>query len=203
MEDENKIETLSRVKNILVNAFKYAYGQDILDDTELFGRLELYKFKKQIEVRNNPTLTKKDDIKRLYNAILNYNNTITKYLMIFSIHTAQRQGTIIRAKWQDIDFNKKVWSIPKEDMKMKREHKVPLSDILIEYLEELKKYSGKGIYLFPNSQEKATRNKNPYISNNTANRSLRTWALQMNNKQLMVLELCLKQFVKNIKRAII
>jgi hypothetical protein len=47
LEDENKIETLSRVKNILVNAFKYAYGQDILEDTELFGRLELFKFKKQ------------------------------------------------------------------------------------------------------------------------------------------------------------
>jgi integrase len=173
LEDENKIETLSRVKNILVNAFKYAYGQDILEDTELFGRLELYKFKKQLDVRNNPTLTKKDDIKKLYNSILNYKNIITKYLMIFSIHTAQRQGTIIRAKWENIDFEKKLWTISKEDMKMKREHKVPLSDIMIKYLKELKEYSGDGVYLFPNSQEKATRNKNPFISNNTANQSLR------------------------------
>jgi integrase len=93
--------------------------------------------------------------------------------MIFSIHTAQRQGTIIRAKWENIDFEKKLWTISKEDMKMKREHKVPLSDIMIKYLKELKEYSGDGVYLFPNSQEKATRNKNPFISNNTANQSLR------------------------------
>lgn len=173
LEKEDKYETLNRVKNLLVRIFKYAYGQDMLEDTELFGRLELYAFKKQADVRHNPTLTSKEEIKKLYNDILNYSNIITKYLLIFTIHTAQRQGSIIKAKWKDINFDKKIWSISKEDMKMKRDHNLPLSNVMIGYLKELYMLTGDGKYLFPNSQIKATRNKYPHISNNTANKALR------------------------------
>lgn len=108
----------------------------MLEDTELFGRLKLYAFKKQADVRHNLTLTSKENIKKLYNDILNYSNIITKYLLIFTIHTAQRQGSIIKAKWKDIDFDKKIWRISKEDMKMKRDHNLPLSNVMIVYLQD-------------------------------------------------------------------
>ena len=114
LESENKLSTLTKVKSILIRVFKYAYAQNVISDVTVFGKLELYNFKKDTQTKNNPTLTKEDDIKKLYNDILNYkNNLITKYLMLFTIHTAQRQGTLIKAKWNDISFDDKVWSIPK------------------------------------------------------------------------------------------
>lgn len=126
-------------------------------------------------MKNNPTLSTKEDIRRIYNDILNYKNSLlVKYLLILTIHTAQRQGSIIRAKWIDIDFNKKLWVIPKDDMKIKRDdHILPLSELLIKYLMELKEFAGDNIYLFPNSQINATRNKYPHISNNTVTKALR------------------------------
>ena len=176
LEEENKLETLSRVKILLIEIFKYAYVSDIIKDTELFGKLELYNFKSKTkqDTKNNPTLTSEEDIKRLYNDILNYdNNLITKYLMIFTIHTAQRQGSIITAKWCNIDFDKKLWIIPSEQMKMKKEHLLPLSDVLVKYLKELYNLTGDNNYLFPNSQIGSTRNKYPHISNNTVTKALR------------------------------
>ncbi len=56
----------------------------------------------------NPALTKKENIQKLYKLITYEHNLITKYLLIFSIHTAQRQGSIIKAKWCNIDFTNKV-----------------------------------------------------------------------------------------------
>lgn len=173
LEKLNKLETLTRVKHIIIKVFKFAYTESIIKNTELFGKLELKTFKVKTIVKNNPTLTNKEDIQRIYNDILNYKNIIVKYLLIFTIHTAQRQGSIIKAKWSDIDFKNKLWIISKDNMKMKKEHTLPLSNELLEHLKEFKNFTGYGEYLFPNSQINATRNKYPYISNNTVTKSLR------------------------------
>lgn len=177
LEDEKKLETLKKVKSIVLRILKFAFKRDIVDTSELIGKLELYDFKRRPKklVKNNPTLTKQSDIKRLYNDLLKYeNNLITRFLLIFTIHTAQRQGSIITAKWSDIDFKKKLWVIPVQNMKIKiKDHELPLSDITLRYLKELKELTGSGEYLFPNSQLKKTRNKYPHISNNTVTKSLR------------------------------
>ncbi|BFU76922.1 integrase domain-containing protein [Arcobacter sp. 15-2] len=173
LENVNKLETLARIKGIIIKIFKFAYTEDIIKDTEIFGKLELKTFKAKNEVRNNPTLTNEKDIQKIYNDILNYKNIIVKYLLIFTIHTAQRQGSIIKTKWADIDFKNKIWIISKDNMKMKKEHTLPLSDVMIKHLKEFKKLTGYGEYLFPNSQINATRNKYPHISNNTVTKALR------------------------------
>jgi len=171
LEKDSKLETLTRVKMLIVEVYKYAYTESIIKDTDIFAKLELKSFKIQnkVNVRNNPTLTNKEDIKRLYNAMLNYKHSVlTKYALLFSIHTAQRQGSIISAKWNDIDFKNKVWNIPAEQMKMKKSHTVTLSNQVIEFLKELYEITGDILYLFPNSQH-----LNKHMSNNTVNTALR------------------------------
>lgn len=186
LENEDKLETLRKVKAIIINVFKYAYAEDIINDVEIFGRLQVYSFVTPKTSKNNPTFTKKEDIKKLYNDIINYDkNLISKYLLLMTIHTAQRQGSIVTSRWCDVDFKNKVWIIPKEYMKgtasATKDHHVPLSDNLIKYLKELKAYTGDSQYLFPNSQVMATRNKYPHISNNTCRSTLR--ALGYSNEQ--------------------
>lgn len=171
IEDENKLETLFRVKILLIEIFKYAYTEGIIKDAEIFAKLELKSFKTRSKEdrQNNPTLTKEDDIKRLYNGILNYKyGVLTKYALLLSIHTAQRQGSIITAKWCDINLNDKLWIIPASQMKMKKEHTLPLSDKVVALLKELKQTIGSNGYLFPNTQH-----IDSHMSNNTVNTALR------------------------------
>lgn len=171
LEVQNKLETLDRVKRLLVDIYKYAYTENIIQDTETFAKLEIKIFKKlsKGDVKNHPTLTDIKEIKTLLNAINNYQGElITRYALLISIHTAQRQGSIISAKWENIDFKNKIWIIPAERMKMKREHHLPLSKQVIKILEILQQFTGKEIYLFPNSQH-----KNRHMSNNTVNTALR------------------------------
>lgn len=178
LEKEDKLSTLTKVKGILIRVFKYAYAQNIINDVSIFGKLELYNFKKDTQTINNPTLTEKEDIKNLYESIISYEHSkITRYLLLFTVHTAQRQGSIITAKWSDINFDEKLWIIPKENMKgtlkSKKTHHLPLSNITIEFLKELHSITGDNEYLFPNSQINVTRNKYPHISNNTVTKALR------------------------------
>jgi integrase len=171
IEDENKLETLFRVKILIIEIFKYAYTEGIIKDTDIFAKLELKNFKTQSKAdrQNNPTLTKQDDIKKLYSDILNYNfGVLTKYALLMSIHTAQRQGSIITAKWCDINLDDKLWIIPASQMKMKKEHILPLSNQLVKYLKELKQMGISNNYLFPNTQH-----LNAHMSNNTVNHALR------------------------------
>lgn len=55
----------------------------------------------------------------------------------FAILTACRSGEVRGARWSEFDIEKKIWTIPAERMKAKREHEVPLSDAALALLKSL------------------------------------------------------------------
>ncbi len=55
------------------------------------------------------------------------------------ILTAARSGEILGMKWAEIDFGKKIWTVPANRMKAGREHRVPLSVRAIAILRKLEK----------------------------------------------------------------
>lgn len=57
----------------------------------------------------------------------------------FAILTACRSGEVRGAKWTEFDTIGKVWTIPAERMKAKREHEVPLSDAALALLKSMPK----------------------------------------------------------------
>lgn len=62
----------------------------------------------------------------------------TRSAVWLSLYTFCRPKEIRMARWEDIDFEEKLWTIPAEIMKMKREHMVPLSRQAIDVLQEQK-----------------------------------------------------------------
>ena len=57
----------------------------------------------------------------------------------FGILTAARSGEVRGATWAEIDLPARRWIIPKDRMKANREHRVPLSDAVVEILAALPK----------------------------------------------------------------
>src|SRR6516165_97573 len=53
------------------------------------------------------------------------------------ILTAARSGEILGMRWSEVDFDKKVWTLPADRMKAGREHRVPLSERAITILRQL------------------------------------------------------------------
>ena len=56
----------------------------------------------------------------------------------FLILTAARSGEILGARWNEIDWRARVWTVPASRMKAGREHRVPLSTKTIELLEQVR-----------------------------------------------------------------
>jgi len=56
------------------------------------------------------------------------------------ILTAARSGEILGMRWREIDFDKKIWTVPAERMKAGREHRVPLSLRAVAILRKLETF---------------------------------------------------------------
>jgi integrase len=72
--------------------------------------------------------------------------------MQFAILTATRSGEVRGATWGEIDLTGKVWTIPADRMKARREHRVPLSSAAVKLLKALPRFeaeAGQPEYLFP------------------------------------------------------
>lgn len=66
----------------------------------------------------------------------------------FAALTAARSGEVRGARWDEIDLDRGLWVISADRMKMKREHRVPLSPAAVALLEALPKMEGNGL-VFP------------------------------------------------------
>lgn len=67
----------------------------------------------------------------------------------FAILTACRSGEVRGAQWVEFDMAGKIWTIPAERMKSKREHQVPLSEAALALLDSLTK---SGNMVFPGTK---------------------------------------------------
>ena len=57
----------------------------------------------------------------------------------FTILTACRSSEVLNATWDEIDLNNNTWTIPASRMKAGKEHRVPLTDKMVDILESLPK----------------------------------------------------------------
>lgn len=72
----------------------------------------------------------------------------------FIILTASRVSESVNAKWDEIDLQRKLWTVPAARMKSHREHRVPLSDAAIRLLKGMKAEK-QSDYVFPGWKVKA------------------------------------------------
>ncbi|AOR61955.1 tyrosine-type recombinase/integrase [Pectobacterium wasabiae] len=69
----------------------------------------------------------------------------TRILMLTGVRTIELR----QAEWKEFDFEKGLWEVPKERMKMRRPHLVPLSDQVIDALQQLYAVTGRYNLVFP------------------------------------------------------
>ena len=74
--------------------------------------------------------------------------SITARALEFIVLTAARSGEAVGATWGEIDFDAKVWVVPKHRMKAGREHRVPLSDAAMGVLRAMRAIR-QSPYVFP------------------------------------------------------
>jgi integrase len=162
---QDKLETIDNICGWLNEIMGYAVNTGLIHSNPLTGIKKAFSAPK---TKHLPTL-KPEELPELMVALEKANIRLTtKYLMEWQLHTMLRPREAAEAKWGEINFDKSEWVIPAGKMKMKRDHKVPLSTQLLTKLENLKPISGHREYLFP-----SVRNPKNHMNSQTANMALK------------------------------
>jgi integrase len=117
----------------------------------------------------------------------------------FAILTAARSGEVRGATWQEIDLDHAIWTVPGERMKMKKEHKAPLSGAALDLLRALPRLADSE-FVFPNTKGTALsdmtltavlrRMKRPITAHGFRS-TFRDWAAESTNYPTHVAEMAL------------
>jgi integrase len=73
---------------------------------------------------------------------------MTSLALEFMLLTACRTGEVAAARWGEVDFTTRIWTIPAERMKAGREHRVPLCTRAVEILKDLEA-KAQNDFVFP------------------------------------------------------
>ncbi|MCD5360299.1 tyrosine-type recombinase/integrase [Chromobacterium aquaticum] len=100
----------------------------------------------------------REDIPAFLEALEKYDGSVqTKLMMKLMLLTFTRVGEMAMARWEEIDFDKALWTIPPEHRKLPEKskktappHLVPLSRQALEVLQQLHAISGGRVHIFPN-----------------------------------------------------
>ncbi|MFV1939926.1 integrase arm-type DNA-binding domain-containing protein [Pseudomonas luteola] len=100
-------------------------------------------------------------------------NTLTRCAIRLLALTAVRPGELRAAPWSEFNLDAAVWTIPKERMKARRAHVVPLPRQAVSILRQLQEITGQYPLVFAGQQ-----NPDRPMSENTVNKALRIMGYQ-------------------------
>ena len=128
-----KAETALRTRDLILRTLRFARPDFALMESTLAraisGRLPTQPKNKNF--KSMPYVQVPDFMAKLADK-----KTMGSLALMMVILTATRSGETRGARWSEIDFNDGVWTVPAERMKMKRLHRIPLTDQMIAVLKE-------------------------------------------------------------------
>lgn len=140
------LETVRRLVQRINEIMIYAVNTGLIDANPASGvGMAFEKPRKQ----NMPTL-RPEELPELMRCLTMSNLSIpTRCLIEWQLLTLVRPSEASGTRWDEIDFDLKIWTIPAERMKAKREHMVPLSFQALQILEIMRPISNHRAYVFP------------------------------------------------------
>lgn len=139
------LETVRRLVQRINEIMIYAVNTGLIDANPASGvDMAFEKPKKQ----NMPTLRPEELPKLMRSLVMSNLSVSTRCLIEWQLLTLVRPSEASGARWEEIDFDAKLWTIPAERMKAKREHIVPLSPQTLDILEVMKPVSSHREHVF-------------------------------------------------------
>ncbi|HAW8416760.1 TPA: tyrosine-type recombinase/integrase [Escherichia coli] len=178
IEEKGLLEVASRTRQHLSNIIRHAVHQELIDTNPAanLGGVTTPPVR-----RHYPALPL-ERLPELLERIGAYHQgrELTRHAVLLMLHVFIRSSELRFARWSEIDFTNRVWTIPAtrepiigvhysgRGAKMRMPHIVPLSEQSIAILKQIKDITGNNELIFPG-------NHNPYkpMCENTVNKALR------------------------------
>ncbi|EIL9311826.1 tyrosine-type recombinase/integrase [Salmonella enterica] len=144
------LETVRRLVQRINEIMIYAVNTGLIDANPASGiGMAFEKPKKQ----NMPTLRPEELPKLMHSLVMSNLSVSTCCFIEWQLLTLVRPSEASGARWAEIDLDTKLWTIPAERMKAKREHIVLLSPQALEILDVMKPISTHREHVFPSRND--------------------------------------------------
>jgi integrase len=135
-------------------------------------------------------------------------DTVAARALELLILTAGRSGEVLGARWDEIDLASKLWIIPGDRMKARREHRIPLSNAAVAALERMQQIEDEEGLVFHDVRDGRRissgalfhllrRMGRPDLTAHGFRSSFRDWAAERTNFPNEVVEMALAHAVGN------
>ena len=164
IEKPGKRETAQRLRGTIGSVFRFAVATLRADTDPTYAlRGALLK----VNTKHRAAITDERSLGILMSKIDGYEGwpALTAALQFLAL-TMVRPGDVRFMRPSEVNFDKAIWRIPAERMKMRRPHDVPLSRQAVAVLRRVSNYSGE--FVFP-----SVRSTKKPLSENTFNKALR------------------------------
>ena len=162
---KGSLETVKRLCQRLNEIMIYSVNAGIIENNPLSGISKAF----QLPVKQHLPTLKPEELPILMSALSQASIKLTTRCLIeWQLHTMVRPSEAAGTRWDEIDLDKGLWDIPKERMKQKKRHIVPLTHQCIELLEVMKPISTRSEFVFPSD-----RNPRTHTNPQTANMALK------------------------------
>jgi len=157
ISDAGKKESAQKCSSMLNQLFAYAKMRGIVE-VNVCKLVETQGLFSSASKRHFPTITEPAQVKALLFNIKEFEgaHSSTKEGLLFMAYTSLRSTNIRHAKWDQIDFENRTMTIAKEEMKIEKrklhqseDFVLPLATHTMDLLDEAKRFSGHGKYIFP------------------------------------------------------
>ncbi len=146
MEDRGATEKAKKVRQRCGEVFRYAI---VTGRAEYNPAPDLTSAMSGHESKHYPFLNA-EELPDFFKALSGYTGS---ELVVLAAHllilTGVRTGELRGATWAEFDFDKALWEIPAERMKMKRPHVIPLSTQTLDILAKIQEMTGQYVLVFP------------------------------------------------------
>jgi integrase len=173
VEAEGNYETARRLRAVISQVFRYAVATARCEHDPTAGLRGALIVPK---VRHRPAIVDRDGFAGLVRSIWDYDGAIeTQAGLQLMALLYPRPGELRLSKWDEFDLQKRVWTIPAERTKMRREHRKPLSGPAVRILKRLQVVTGHEPWVFVSQLSRGKP-----ISENTLNGALRRLGFSAN-----------------------
>jgi len=163
--NSGSLETVRRLCQRINEVMTYAINTGLINNNPLFGIRNAFR----TPVKKHLPTIKPDEfpdfLKSLYRANVSFT---TRCLLEWQLHTIVRPGEAAGTRWEEIDFENKMWTIPNHRMKRNIDHIVPLTKQAISILDEMNKISVNREHVFP-----SVRSPRTHMNPSTANMAIK------------------------------
>ncbi len=150
IEAKGSLETVKRLTQRMNEIMTYAVNCGLVQANPLSGIKEVFKKPK----KENMAALAPAELPELMQAIATASiKRTTRCLIEWQLHTMTRPNEASGARWEEIDLEAKIWTIPPERMKKRREHRIPLTAQMLALLEVMQPISGHREYVFPSDRD--------------------------------------------------